>query len=188
MYKRYRKISYFTQFVFLSLAIIFQMVGMDMAPKETEVKKRQVDIQTIQLMCALLHKKICIDNFTPELLVGLSRGGLIPLGFLAGEQMFNNRNTKIINIHSYNYDKRQAGINLIMLPHLEDITNFKSMLVIDDLVDTGRSIEYLIDLLKKNTKNPTIKIATLFYKPHSRIQPDYYIEETKDWIVFPWEK
>ena len=32
-----------------------------------------------------------------------------------------------------------------------------------------------------------IRTATLYYKKHSILKPDYYIRETKDWVVYPWE-
>ncbi|MCK4844739.1 MAG: phosphoribosyltransferase, partial [Candidatus Heimdallarchaeota archaeon] len=31
------------------------------------------------------------------------------------------------------------------------------------------------------------KSATLYYKKHSIIKPDYYIKETENWVVYPWE-
>ena len=62
----------------------------------------------------------------------------------------------------------------------------KNILLVDDLVDTGESIKCALDYL--NLKDPeTVKVATLLMKPWSKIKPDYYVEETTDWIVFPHE-
>ncbi|MGE0207493.1 MAG: phosphoribosyltransferase, partial [Candidatus Babeliales bacterium] len=66
--------------------------------------------------------------------------------------------------------------------------NSKYILIVDDLVDTGETMKFLIEALKDSLPKTTIKIATLYYKPTSCIKPDYYIEETTNWIVFPWEK
>jgi hypoxanthine phosphoribosyltransferase len=38
-------------------------------------------------------------------------------------------------------------------------------------------------------KNPgQVRTATVFYKPHSKLKPDYFAGETSDWIIFPWER
>jgi hypothetical protein len=50
-------------------------------------------------------------------------------------------------------------------------------LIVDDVADSGNTIA--------NWKYN--KIATLYYKPHCSIEPDFYAFETKNWIVFPWE-
>jgi xanthine phosphoribosyltransferase len=42
-------------------------------------------------------------------------------------------------------------------------------------------------LLKQNLTTAIIKSAVLFYKPTSTFKPDYYAQETTEWIVFPWE-
>ncbi|MFC1555497.1 phosphoribosyltransferase [candidate division KSB1 bacterium] len=58
-----------------------------------------------------------------------------------------------------------------------------SLLAVDDIVDTGSTLENLF----KNEKGIGRKTAVLFYKPHASFVPDFYIRETSDWIVFPWE-
>ena len=71
--------------------------------------------------------------------------------------------------------------------HSED-----SLLIVDDVHDTGVSIDKIISDLstacKKNT--PEIRVATPYYKPSknktSRV-PDYYLHETDKWLVFPHE-
>jgi len=68
--------------------------------------------------------------------------------------------------------------NIICVDDLDEI------LVVDDLVDTGRTwnvdyFEHKLDCF-----------ATLYYKPRSIVKPTYYVEEFKnsDWLVFPFEK
>jgi uncharacterized protein len=60
----------------------------------------------------------------------------------------------------------------------------EKILLFDDVADTGKSLEFTIDYLKVRGAE-VVKTATLFYKPHSEIVPDYYGEETSTWIVFP---
>jgi len=55
---------------------------------------------------------------------------------------------------------------------------YKNILIVDDIADTG------ITLKKYDNLYLT---ATLFYKACSSVKPDFYVEETTKWIVFPWE-
>lgn len=61
-----------------------------------------------------------------------------------------------------------------------DLTKIKagSMLVVDDVADTGKTLEGFQFLF------PT---ATLHYKPWSIVKPTFYVLETTNWIVYPWE-
>src|SRR3989304_2951772 len=76
--------------------------------------KKHVDMETIERMCVSVHQQVKKDGFKPDLLVGLSRGGLVPLGYLAGEKMFNNRNTRTINLASYDDGGKQSEIRLLV--------------------------------------------------------------------------
>ena len=68
-----------------------------------------------------------------------------------------------------------------------------SLLVVDDVFDSGHSIEALLEELsdKMRLNMPgNVRIATPWYKPgnnQTRLVPDYYLHETDQWIVFPHE-
>lgn len=113
-------------------------------------------------MCELLYRKVQDDGFKPALLVGIARGGLVPLGLLAGETMFNNRNAISVNTASYDDTNRQGELKLLFAVHTEDYEAFKSLLLVDDVADTGETIEQVCALLKEKLPNTTIKTATLF--------------------------
>lgn len=56
----------------------------------------------------------------------------------------------------------------------------KDTLIVDDIADTGKTLE---EFIGKNF------IATLFYHKQSIVTPDIWIKEKEDdWIIFPWEK
>lgn len=58
----------------------------------------------------------------------------------------------------------------------------KQLLIVDDLTDTGVTLEAY-------SKNNGVLTATLFHKPKtSKFTPDIYVSETGDWIYFPWER
>lgn len=148
--------------------------------------KMNVPMLSVISMCTTLHEKITKDQFKPDLLIGLARGGLIPLGLLAGEPNFNNRNTRTINLESYSDEGKKSNLRLTCAMRAEDFPG-SSLLVIDDLTDSGDSLAFAIEKLKELCPEANIKTAVLFYKAHSKIKPDYYIEETDKWVVFPWE-
>ena len=67
-----------------------------------------------------------------------------------------------------------------------------SLLIVDDVHDTGLSIQQIINDLKKACKKntPEIKIATPYFKPtknKTARKPDFYLYETDEWLVFPHE-
>lgn len=126
------------------------------------------------------------DNYSPDLLIGLSRGGLQPVGLLAGEKQLNLRNVATIALTSYDGSK-QGDIDVVMPLHLEDYKKYTSILIVDDLVDSGKTMLFIKKLLENALPESTIKVAVLYYKPTSKIKPDYFVEETEDWVVFPWE-
>ncbi len=144
-------------------------------------------MESIISMCKELHSQVIEDKFQPDLLIGIARGGLIPLGFLAGEANFNNRNTRIINIQSYSDEGEQTALRLTNAIHAEDFPG-DCILIIDDLTDSGESLDFVIKKLKELRPDATIKIAVLLHKKRSKIKPDYCIEETDKWVVFPWEE
>jgi hypoxanthine phosphoribosyltransferase len=62
----------------------------------------------------------------------------------------------------------------------------KNILVVDDLVDQGDTMEKVRQYL--NGQNPRLlEAAVLFKKPWSKIEPEYYLEVVDKWVVFPFE-
>ena len=66
------------------------------------------------------------------------------------------------------------------------------LLIVDDVHDTGHSVQQIINDLKvackKNT--PEIRVATPYYKPSKNLtenEPDYFLHKTDKWLVFPHE-
>ena len=168
-----------------NVALLFFLTpinAMDKMPNKTYVTP-----DNIKALCRVIYQKAQQDNFKPELILGLARGGFMPMAYLCGEKMFNNKHTQTIPLTSYNENGEQSELRLLVPLHTEDYINYKSILVVDDLVDSGNSFKFIVDLLKKDLTNTTIKTAALFYKKRSIVFPDYYAQETADWIVFPSE-
>jgi len=60
-------------------------------------------------------------------------------------------------------------------------SNPHRILVVDDILDSGKT---LLPFKKEG-----LKIAALYFKPGSEVEPDFYVHIKKEaWIVFPWER
>ena len=80
------------------------------------------------------------------------------------------------------------GLNYV----IKKLESEDSLLIVDDVFDTGLSVNQVIKNLKKACKKntPNIKIATPYYKPSNNkteIEPDFYIHKSNKWLVFPHE-
>jgi len=60
----------------------------------------------------------------------------------------------------------------------------KRLLVVDDVSDSGNTLKVV---LKKLGSCYEIKVATLFRKPWTKVEPDYYVKSTRNWVVWPFE-
>ena len=134
-------------------------------------------------MTFYLFEKITEDNFFPDIIVGIARGGWIPARLLA--DFYGNRRTANIKIEFYDNTSR-ATKNPIITQEISEDVKGKVILVVDDVADTGKSLDAAIKHIKEMGAKE-IRTATLYFKQHSIIKPDYYIKETKSWIVYPWE-
>jgi len=137
----------------------------------------------IYSMLLELAERVRANNFEPDILVGISRGGWLPTRVLS--DLLENPCITSVGAAFYVglYETSQEPI----LTHPLSISAYdKKVLLVDDVVDTGKSamlIRSHID--RKGAKE--IVLLTLYYKPWSVVIPDFYSKETKDWIVFPWE-
>jgi hypothetical protein len=94
----------------------------------------------------------------------------------------------------YGINKQSRKIRVHGLHYLIENANSKdSLLIVDDVFDSGRSVDALIKQIKKQSRKNTpsdIRVACTWYKPSMgavNIRPDYYTHESDDWLVFPHE-
>ena len=136
------------------------------------------------------------SGFRPNYIVGVWRGGA-PVGIAVQEflDVLGIESDHIaIRTSSYSRDgERSNQVHVHGLSYvIRQLESEDSLLFVDDVHDTGLSIQQaIIDLKRACKKNtPKIRIATPYYKPKNNqtgSPPDYYIHETEDWLVFPHE-
>ena len=139
--------------------------------------------------------KVFKSGFFPTYIIGIWRGGA-PLAIAVHELLcFLGVNAKHTPIKISSYDGLTRGdeITIDGLATLcEMITKNDSLLVVDDVHDTGHSIEHLLTNIKTMllSSKPEIRVATAYFKPNRNEtgkEPDYFLHKNNDWLVFPHE-
>lgn len=121
-----------------------------------------------------------------DVLLGITRGGLT----LTAKLAYLLNQSRIVTAAVRNYDddnRRLPEPELLYFPQAHIFTG-KTVLVVDDVWDSGLSIALVCRLIRQAGGTPLV--ATLYHKPgRSKVagQPDFYADESEIWIDFPWE-
>ena len=136
------------------------------------------------------------SGYRPNYIIGVWRGGA-PIGIAVQEFLdvlgVPSDHIAIRTSHYKGIDLRDSQVQVYGLNYIiKQVESEDSLLIVDDVHDTGISIQKIISDLqtacKKNT--PEIKVATPYFKPKknkTERNPDFYIHETEKWLVFPHE-
>ena len=139
------------------------------------------------------------DGFRPDFIVGIWRGGA-PIG-IAVQEFFEYKNAPTDHIavrtsSYYGINQQAKEIKVHGLHYLVENANAgDKLLIVDDVFDSGRSIEALVNqihtLMRLNSPKE-IRIATPYFKPknnktETQLKPDYFVHESEEWLVFPHE-
>ena len=154
---------------------------------------RYVSYEEVDKLTNDIIKSIMNDQLKPQIVVGISRGGLLPAIRISNfldipmeclrVNLRDNTSTKPQS-HSWLPERANDGMEI---------------LIVDDINDTGATINWILDDWCKTTTraafDSNINFATLFSKPSSYalVSPTYIgevidVERENDWIIFPWEK
>ena len=140
--------------------------------------------------------KVYESGYRPNYIIGVWRGGA-PIGIAVQEFLdvlgVPSDHIAIRTSHYKGMGDRDSKVEVHGLNYIiKQVESEDSLLIVDDVHDTGISIQKIIlDLqtaCKKNT--PEIKVATPYFKPNknqTNRQPDFYLHETEKWLVFPHE-
>ena len=120
------------------------------------------------------------DNGAWRAVVAITRGGMAPAMIAARE--LDIRTVDTISVKSYD-NQTQAEAAVLKKPDDELMGDGEGILIIDDLVDSGKTLEIVRSLY------PKAHFATVYAKPKGRAQVDTFITEVSQdtWIFFPWD-
>lgn len=113
--------------------------------------------------------------------VAITRGGLAPAMIIARE--LDIRVVDTISVKSYDH-QTQADATVLKAPQADLMgQDGEGVLIIDDLVDTGKTLELVRRMF------PKAHFATVYAKPQGRNMVDSFITEVSQdtWIFFPWD-
>lgn len=111
--------------------------------------------------------------------VAIARGGLVPAAIVARE--LEIRVIETVSVSSYDH-REQGEVRILRTPPAGD-TDGEGWLIVDDLVDTGRTAEVVRAMM------PKAHFATVYAKPAGRPMVDTFVTEVSQdtWIHFPWD-
>jgi hypothetical protein len=144
-----------------------------------------------------LARLVVASGFRPTFLVAMWRGGS-PIGIAVQEvleyQSIRADHIAIRTSSYYGIDKQDKTVRVHAVDYLVSrLSAEDELLLVDDVFDSGRSIEAVVTELKARCRRnwpERFRIATVYYKParnRSSFVPDYYVRETDKWLVFPHE-
>jgi len=113
--------------------------------------------------------------------VAITRGGLVPAAIVARE--LGVRVIETVCVASYDYGV-QGGLT-VLKPVSEAMSagGGKGVLIVDDLVDTGKTARAVREMM------PKAHFATVYAKPAGVALVDTFITEVSQdtWIYLPWD-
>lgn len=136
----------------------------------------------------ILVRKVQDSGEKFDMVIGVVRGGLIP----AIKLSYGLGDIPMAAMAAQSYNRRQRQKSITFSRHLTMVSKEigKRCLLVDDLVDTGRTLKESIRFLKRKygPKIKKIKTAVIFVKSGSTFQPDFYVKKTgEEWVKFWYE-
>lgn len=131
-----------------------------------------------------LYEKIISQNWIPDYIVGVKRGGLIPaikLSHLLSKPMI-----------MMSYQLRDSIDNSIKLLEAQSLPKDKNVLIVDDICDSGETISDIVTKFLEEGFN-SVKTCALYFNDKQSFTIDFFANTINrdidsQWITFPWEK
>ena len=145
----------------------------------------------IETACEGLFTKICESDFKPDYIVGLTRGGLVPATILSHK--YN------IPLHTLNISLRDAHYKERKIWMVEDALHSKNILIVDDINDTGKTINTIKSTWEKTFPGDwhkiwhnNVRFAVIDNNLGSEAEVDFlhFVLDKRvndAWVVYPWE-
>ena len=130
-----------------------------------------------------LVRQMTVDRFSPQVIVGISRGGLPPAVMLSAYFDIPLKPLKSSLRHFPQWEE--------YMPRPTD----REILIVDDICDSGATFTRIREDILRNTKvkkGPIVRFASLYSNADQDFTPDYYVRELNQnqqqvWIEFPWK-
>jgi len=130
-----------------------------------------------------LAGQVADDDFEPDLILSIARGGLFVAGALG--YALDVKNLHVMNVEFYTgVDQRlDMPVMLPPVPSKVDLAGAR-VLVADDVADTGATLKLVRDFCADKVSE--VRCAVIYQKPRSEVDCEYVWRHTDRWINFPW--
>lgn len=167
-----------------------------------EPEKLFIDPYSLQRDAVALARRVYDDGYHPKRIIGLWRGGA-PVGLYVHEAL------KVLGVRADYVPVITRGykegidhpLDRVVVQGMDSLAGMTrrldNVLVVDDVWDSGRSIDAFFDVFQAVTGEnfpDNVRVATVYYKPDRKPngyksvrRPDYSIHKTDKWLVFPHE-
>lgn len=149
--------------------------------------KNYLTYQDIEALVKRLITEIEASGWEPEIVVGVARGGLLPAVMLSHH--FDCPMQPLV------WSRNRPGEQESNCWLSEDASAGKHTLIIDDIVDTGATIEEIMNdwdltVVANIDWGKTVKVGCLQKRDTSKYDPAYVGEliTNTQWQVYPWEE
>jgi uncharacterized protein len=130
-----------------------------------------------------LAEQVADDDFEPDLILSIARGGLFVAGALG--YALDVKNLHVMNVEFYTgVDERlDMPVMLPPVPEPVDLTGAR-VLIADDVADTGATLALVKDYCSRHVAE--VRCAVVYEKSKSVVHCEYVWRRTDRWIDFPW--
>ena len=116
-------------------------------------------------------------------ILAITRGGLVPAMIVARELDIRVIDTISVKSYQGKGGQERGEVKVLKAPDPAVMQDGEGILVVDDLVDSGRTLEHVRSMY------PKAHLATVYAKPKGRPMVETYVTEVSQdtWIFFPWD-
>ena len=137
----------------------------------------------VQSLAKAVARKIIKSGYQPDAVIGLARGGWVHARLLC--DLLGIKDLYSVKVSHWGVTATVTG--KAELGHGLDLpVAGKNVLIVDDITDTGESLE----LAKRHVEGlgtASVRTAALEHIDHSKFVPDYFGKEIRwKWVIFPW--
>jgi hypoxanthine phosphoribosyltransferase len=159
------------------------------------IEKQYINFEQMKGHCNEILRQMADDNWHPEIILGITRGGALPAVMLS-----QYLNVKMIGLDVSLRDTIEDGFGqesneLVAI----DAAYGKKVLIVDDINDTGATINWIIDDWNKSAEGikwgDNVRFAVIVDNESSKAihVPEYAGEMINKelnptWVVFPYEE
>lgn len=140
--------------------------------------------------CISLAKLIEASGFKPDVIVASARGGFVPARLLS--DLLGVGDILAVQVTHWGEATVRGDRAVLRNPYSVDLSG-RSVLLVDDIVDTGLTMATLVEFIRREWRPSVIRTAAISWvSSHAMLKPDYYVEELRerewDWYLYPWKR